>query len=163
MKNIFLRQIVGTALALMVVVGGLCVSGNAQDADRNSIVGVWINQVTRRDCVTGDPLGPSFQAQNTFAKGGTHLETVAPSPFRSYGNGLWNRAKGENEYSLIQRFMRYDAAGNFIGSGVVRAVITLDKAGENYTSTATNDFLDANENVVGSGCATTVARRFPTE
>ena len=59
--------------------------------------------------------------------------------------------------------MRFDAAGVFVGSGVVRAAITLDETGDNYTSTATNDILDVNGNVIGSGCATSVATRFSGE
>ena len=54
----------------------------------------------------------------------------------------------------------YDAAGSFIGSGVVRAALTLDETGDHYTSTATNDVLDVNGNVIGSGCATSVSTRF---
>ena len=46
--------------------------------------------------------------------------------------------------------MRFDAAGVFVGSGVVRAAITLDETGDNYTSTATNDVLDVNGNVISS-------------
>ena len=174
MKNTFLGSIVGMTLALMLLAGGANVSAlaqgegsaqiegdQAQDESR-TLVGVWVNQVTLRNCQTGTPLG-GFQTQNTFAKGGTHLETVAPSIFRSYGNGLWKRKQGWNQYSLIQRFMRYDAAGAFIGSGVVRATITLDETGNNYTSTATNDFLDVNGNVIASGCATSAATRFSPE
>lgn len=175
MKNTFLKSIVGMTLAMLLLTGGTNVSAFAQDDERSNqiqtdqaqghnrtLVGVWINQVTIRNCDTGAPLG-SFQTQTTFAKGGTYLETVAPSIFRSYGNGLWKRIHGWNQYSLTQRFMRYDATGTFIGSGVVRAAITLDETGDNYTSTATNDFLDPNGNVIASGCATTVATRFSPE
>ena len=175
MKNTFLGSIVGMTMVLMFLAGGASVSAFAQDDEKTdqieanqaqdhnrTIIGVWINQVTIRNCDTGAPLG-SFQTQTTFAKGGTYLETVAPSIFRSYGNGLWNRKQGWNQYSLIQRFMRYDAAGAFIGSGVVRATITLDETGNNYTSTATNDFLDVNGNVIASGCATSAATRFSPE
>lgn len=169
MKKTFLKSTVGTTLALLLWAGGSHVSAYAQEETSSdqieasrTIVGVWVNQVTIRNCDTGAPLA-SFQTQNTFAKGGTHLETVAPSIFRSYGNGLWKRKQGWNQYTLIQRFMRYDAAGAFIGSGIVRATITLDQTGNNYTSTATNDFLDANGNVVASGCATTAATRFSPE
>jgi hypothetical protein len=59
--------------------------------------------------------------------------------------------------------MRYDAAGAFIGSAVVRAVLTLDETGDHYTSTATNDVLDAAGNVISSGCATSVSTRFSIE
>jgi len=130
---------------------------------RPSLVGVWLTQVTRRNCDTGEPIGATSQIQNTFAKGGTLLETIGPSIFRSPGNGIWKREHGWNEYSFAQRFMRFDAAGLFVGSGVVRAALTLDETGDHYTSTATNDVLDAAGNVIASGCATSVSTRFSME
>ena len=128
-----------------------------------SLVGVWVTQVTRRNCETGEPIAAPGNSQNTFAKGGTLLETIGPSIFRSPGNGIWKRESGWNEYSFVLRFMRYDAAGVFVGSGVVRAAITLDETGNHSTSTATNDVLDVNGNVIASGCATSVSTRFSME
>jgi hypothetical protein len=128
-----------------------------------SLVGVWLTQVTRRNCDTGEPIGATSQSQLTFAEGGTLLETIGPSIFRSPGNGIWKREHGWNEYSYALRFMRYDAAGSFVGSGVVRVALTLDETGDHYTSTATNDVLDVNGNVIGSGCATSVSTRFSME
>ncbi|HSB07973.1 MAG TPA: hypothetical protein VLM38_00565, partial [Blastocatellia bacterium] len=133
------------------------------EAPERSLVGVWLTQVTRRNCDTGEPIAATGNSQNTFAKGGTLLETIGPSIIRSPGNGIWKREHGWNEYSYALRFMRYDAAGSFIGSGVVRAAITLDETGDHYTSTATNDVLDVNGNVISSGCATSVSTRFSME
>ena len=45
----------------------------------------------------------------------------------------------------------------------LRAAITLDETGDHYTSTATNDVLDVNGNVISSGCATSVSTRFSME
>ena len=170
MKTTFLKSIGGTALALLVLVGGMQISVLGQDDKGDeattlrrhprSLVGVWLTQVTRRNCVTGEPIGATSQIQLTFAKGGTLLETIGPSTLRSPGNGIWKREHGWNEYSFAQRFMRFDAAGSFIGSGVVRVALTLDETGDHYTSTATNDVLDAAGNVIASGCATSVSTRF---
>ena len=162
MKQTFLKLI--SVLALLMAVGGMqiSVSGQSEKGHEPSLVGVWLTQVTRRNCETGAPIGATGQGQVTFAKGGTLLETIGPSISRSPGNGIWKRESG-NEYSFALRFMRFDAAGVFVGSGVVRAAITLDETGDNYTSTATNDILDVNGNVIGSGCATSVATRFSGE
>ena len=138
-------------------------SGQSDKGHEPSLVGVWVTQVTRRNCETGQPIGATTQNQLTFAKGGTLLETVGPSIFRSPGNGIWKREHGRNESSYAVRFMRFDAAGSFVGSGVVRVALTLDETGDHYTSTATNDILDVNGNVIGSGCATSVSTRFSTE
>ena len=149
-------------LANVPIVSAFAMSGStirAQDPPQRSLVGVWLTEVTRRNCETGEPIGTS-RSQNTFAKGGTLLETIGPSISRSPGNGIWKHESGWNEYSFAVRFMRYDAAGSLVGSGVVRAHFTLDETGDHHTSTATNDVLDVNGNVIGSGCATSVSTRF---
>ncbi len=153
--------IMAIVIALLMAVGGsqISVSGQSDEGHEPSLVGVWVTQVTRRNCDTGEPIAAPGNSQNTFAKGGTLLETIGPSIIRSPGNGIWKRESGLNEYSFVLRFMRYDAAGSFVGSGVVRAAITLDETGDHSTSTATNDVLDVNGNVIGSGCATSVSTR----
>jgi hypothetical protein len=169
MKRTTLRNmkcgIIMTVFILMIsVVPVTAQSVTAQsEAPERSLEGVWVTQVTRRNCETGAPIGATSQSQLTFAKGGTLLETVGPSIFRSPGNGIWKREHGWNEYSFALRFMRFDAAGSFVGSGVVRVALTLDETGDHYTSTATNDVLDVNGNVIGSGCATSVSTRFSME
>ena len=152
-------------LAIVAIVSAFAMSGStirAQDPPQRSLVGVWFTETTRRNCDTGDPIATN-RTQVTFAEGGTLLETIGPSVSRSPGNGIWKREHGWNQYSYALRFMRFDAAGAFIGSGVVRAAITLDETGNHYTSTATNDVLDVNGNVIGSGCATSVSTRFSPE
>jgi hypothetical protein len=111
MKQTFLKSIVGPALTLFILVAGgmQIVSAQREEAPERSLgslVGVWVTQVTRRNCDTGVPIGATSQIQLTFAKGGTLLETVGPSIFRSPGNGIWKREHGWNEYSFAQRFMR---------------------------------------------------------
>ena len=138
------------------------VSGQTDEGHEPSLVGVWVTHVTRRNCETGEPIGTS-RVQLTFAEGGTFLETIGPTILRSPGNGIWKHESGWNEYSFVLRFMRFDAAGSFVGSGVVRGTITLDETGDHATSTATNDVLDVNGNVIGSGCATSVSTRFTGE
>ena len=157
--------IIMTVVILMIsVVPVIPQSVTAQsEARERSLVGVWVTEVTRRNCETGEPIAAPGNSQNTFAKGGTLLETVGPSILRSPGNGIWKHESGWNEYSFVLRLMRFDAAGSFVGSTVVRAAITLDETGDHYTSTATNDVLDVNGNVIGTGCATSVANRFSGE
>jgi hypothetical protein len=163
MKQSLLKLI--SVLALLATVGGtqMSVSGQSDEGHEPSLVGVWLTQVTRRNCDTGEPIAATGRIQLTFAEGGTLFETIGPSIFRSPGNGIWKREHGWNEYSYAVRFMRFDAAGSFIGSGVVRAALTLDETGDHYTSTATNDVLDVNGNVTGSGCASSVSTRFSME
>jgi len=157
--------IIMTVVILMIsIVPVMPQSVTAQsEARERSLVGVWVTEVTRRNCETGEPIAATGRIQLTYAEGGTLLETIGPSIVRSPGNGIWKREHGWNEYSYALRFMRYDAAGVFVGSGVVRGAITLDETGDHYTATATNDVLDVNGNVIGSGCATSVSTRFSME
>src|SRR6267142_402119 len=163
-KNVMKRMtFTSITFAIMAIVIAFAMSRStirAQNPPERSLVGVWLTQVTRRNCDTGEPIAATNRIQVTFAEGGTFLETIGPSIFRSPGNGIWKREHGWNEYSFAQRFMRFDVAVSFIGSGVVRAILTLDETGEHYTSTATNDVLDVNGNVIASGCATSVSTRF---
>jgi len=163
-KNVMKRMTVTSiTLAIMAIVIAFAMSRStirAQNPPERSLVGVWLTQVTRRNCDTGEPIAATNRSQVTFAEGGTFLETIGPSIIRSPGNGIWKREHGWNEYSYALRFMRFDAAGSFVGSGVVRVALTLDETGDHYTSTATNDVLDVNGNVIGSGCATSVSTRF---
>ena len=162
MKKMTLTSI---TLAIVAIVSAFAMSRStikAQNPPERSLVGVWLTEVTRRNCDTGVPIATN-RIQVTFAEGGTFLETIGPNILRSPGNGIWKREHGWNEYSFVLRFMRFDAAGSFVGSGVVRAAITLDETGDHYTSTATNDVLDVNGNVIASGCATSVSTRFSPE
>jgi hypothetical protein len=165
-KNVMKRMTVTSiTLAIMAIVIAFAMSRStirAQNPPQPSLVGVWLTEVTRRNCDTGEPIATN-RIQLTFAEGGTFLETIGPSISRSPGNGIWKREHGWNEYSYALRFMRFDAAGVFAGSGVVRAAITLDETGDHYTATATNDVLDVNGNVIASGCATSVSTRFSGE
>ena len=91
MSRPFLKSIGGASLALLVLVGGtqISVPGQSDEGHEPSLVGVWVTEVTRRNCETGEPIGTS-RSQNTFAKGGTLLETIGPSifevPVTEFGN-----------------------------------------------------------------------------
>jgi hypothetical protein len=167
MKRTTLRNkkcgIIMTVVILMISVVPVIARSAQSEAPERSLVGVWLTQVTRRNCETGEPIAATGRIQLTFAEGGTLLETIGPSILRSPGNGIWKREHGWNEYSYALRFLRFDAAGSFVGSGVVRAAITLDETGNHYTATATNDVLDVNGDVIASGCATSVSTRFSIE
>ena len=65
MKTTFLKSIGGAALALLVLVGGMqiSVSGQSDKGHEPSLVGVWLTQVTRRNCDTGEPIGATSQSQ----------------------------------------------------------------------------------------------------
>ena len=96
------------------------VSGQSDEGHEPSLVGVWVTHVTRRNCETGEPIGAPGNSQNTFAKGGTLLETVGPSILRSPGNGIWKHELGWHEYSFVLRFMASHPPGAYRSASDVR-------------------------------------------
>jgi hypothetical protein len=140
-------------------------SSASSDASERTIVGVWRTVVTPVNCQTGAPLGPLvIRGLSAFHEGGTMSEFgVAPgsSPaLRSPGHGVWQREHGWQDYSFAFTHSRYDASGAFIGSQTVRASLELDASGDEFTTKSAIEVLDTNNNVIATGCATSVGTRF---
>ena len=166
MKNTFLKSIVGTALALLMLVVGtqILISGQNSEKQERTIEGVWRTVVTPRNCTTGLPAAPSFPGLFTFNTGGTMAEYgISPGltpALRSPGHGIWQREHGWQDYSLKFTFYRYNASGAFIGSQRVTGTLQLGESGDDFTTSSAIEVLDANDNVVGNGCGTAVGTRF---
>ena len=132
-------------------------------AHERTIQGVWRTTVTPRNCQTGQ-LFPSLQGVFTFNQGGTMAEYgIGPgsSPaLRSPGHGVWQREHGWHDYSFAFTFYRYDASAVLLGSQRIRAALELGGSGDEFVSRSVIEILDANDKVVGTGCATAVGRRF---
>lgn len=133
-------------------------------ASVKTIAGVWRTVVTPRNCQTGDPVAPPFPGLFTFNKGGTMSEYgIGPgsSPaLRSPGHGVWKREHGGQEYSFAFTFYRYNSTGVFIGSQKITATLELGASGDEFTTNSSIEVFDANDNLIGTGCATTTATRF---
>jgi hypothetical protein len=63
-------------------------------------------------------------------------------------------------YSFAFIHYRYDSSGAFIGSQKVVAEAVLEASGDAYHSVAAVEILGVNDNVVATGCATSVGTRF---
>jgi len=164
MKNKFMQTVVGTILALVILIGcaQILVSGQrgfvVQESD---IVGVFQTTVTQRNCQTGNPIA-TFQGLSTFNKGGTMAETSAalPPALRSPGHGVWRRESGFQEYSFAFTFLRFNPDGTFAGTQIIRQTATLAPGGNQYNTTGFVEVYNASGNLLGTGCATAVATRF---
>ncbi len=175
MKNKFMQTTVGTFLALLMLFGATQIfvagqesePGNLQDeqAERsgNTIVGAWRTAVTQRNCQTGEPTGPGSRGLITFHEGGTLSEYnagPAQTPaMRSPAHGVWEKRRGRI-YSFAFVINRYNATGVFIGTQQIRGFLELAAGGDSYTSNVTVEVFDANDNLVGTGCATSTGTRF---
>lgn len=179
MKTTFLKSIVGTVLALLMLVGGTYISASGQISgqfdggeernDRRSLVGAWRVVLTPRNCTTRAALGGSFRGLYTFHKGGTMSEWLTNSfvlpTLRSPGHGVWQR-DGSNSYGLRSYtysiiFNRYNASGIITGSQIGRAELVLGESGNDYTTNSTVQIFDTEDNPVGSpSCSTIEGTRF---
>ncbi len=139
-------------------------SSASSNARERTIVGVWRTMVTPRNCQTGEPVVPPFPGLFTFNKGGTMSQYgIGPgsSPaLVSPGHGVWQREHGRHDYSFAFTHYRYNASGVFIGSQKVTATLELGASGDEFTSRSAIENFDANDNVIGTGCATAVGTRF---
>ena len=178
MKSKLMQTIGRTFLALLMLFGvtQIFVSGQASEKGdlqeeqseraRQSIEGVWRTAVTPRNCQTGDPIPniSPIRGLFTFNEGGTMAEYgIGPgqSPaLRSPGHGVWERRHGRRNYSFTFIFNRYDASGVFLGAQKITATLTLGASGNSFTTNSAIEVLDANDNVIGTGCATAVGTRF---
>ncbi len=160
----------GTIFGLLMLVGStqFFVSGqevkneSSEDSTENfsrstGIVGTWQTIVTPRNCQTGVPVAPPFPGLLTFNKGGTLTGT---STAVSSVYGVWERTHGKRNYSFAFISLRYSPTGAFIGTQKVRQTAELGQGGNDYTSTGTVEILDANGNLIATGCSTSTGTRF---
>ncbi len=175
MKSKFMQTIGRTFLALLMLFGFTQISvlgqesktGNSPEEQsehaRPSIKGAWRTAVTQRNCQTGLPLAPAFRGLLTFNEGGTLAEYNSPGQnpaLRSPGHGVWEQGFGRRDYSFVFVINRYDASGVFISSQKVRAALRLSASGNSFTTNAAVEIFDANDNLIGTGCATGVGTRI---
>ena len=79
---------------------------------------------------------------------------------RSPGHGVWQREQGWQNYSYTFTYYRYDASGVFMGSQRVTATLKLGESGDEFTTRSVIEVFDANDNLIGGGCATAAGTRF---
>ena len=186
MRQQLLRQISGTALAIMLTLTFTQILVSAQEpqdaqdeqlqsaqesqeeqrpegsrqssANARKIEGVWDVQVTLRSCQTGDPI-LTFRAMNMFIRGGSLIYTGnTPPTANGPGFGRWQHLGGRH-YDSTNRFFRFNPDGTFVGVLRVKRNITLSRGGDEFTGTNTAELFDANDNLIVTLCATETAKR----
>src|SRR5687768_10432253 len=132
------KSTAGLGLLSLLVLGGAN-RAPAQSPGTGKLEGTWFTQVSIRNCQTGAVLR-TFPALNTFAEGGTLIDTTtAVSPaLRSAGHGRWEKTGGHT-YSAVSVAFLFDASGNWTGMQRLTQRIEVDK--DASTSTATNEVL----------------------
>jgi hypothetical protein len=97
----------------------------------------------------------------TYEQDGTMQETDlgAPGQMRLPGHGVWQRQAG-GQYSAAFRYLRFAPDRTYLGMNVIRSSITVSRGGGEYSSPDTLEVLDADGNVIITGCSTQTATRF---
>ncbi len=173
MKNTFVKMIgAGLAILMLTMFSQVLVFGqeakeetssDSLNARERTIEGVWRTQITPINCQTGVPLLPfTIPGLLTYHQGGTMSETTAvpsgPSS-RSPGQGVWNRINGYSfNGSFI--FLLFNPNGTFNAREELTQNIHLDRRGDTLNYTVTFKIIDANDNLIATGCATARAVRF---
>ena len=154
----------GTAalvVAGMLFLGsGLTVRAQSEGNESHSLEGTWRLQLTIRDCQTGQALR-TFPALFTFAKGGTLTATTAGQlPSLSTPNlGIWRHTDGHT-YSAVSETFIFSPAGAWIQTHRFTRTIEIGNDGDEFTDAVALQIFDTNGNLIGTGCATSVASRF---
>ena len=155
-----------TAVMAMASGGVLGARGNSW----KDIQGVWLVQVTLRNCSTGAPMGPAFGSIVTFHQGGTLSETTAGLGFavgqRTPGQGAWDRTSRHTYSQRMVTLITFDTAPNlpvtpgfFAGWQIVDHSVELADD-DHFSSTGTNAFYRTDGTIYRTGCSTAAGTRF---
>jgi hypothetical protein len=158
-------------IAGMLVLGS---AGTALTADEGkpasrALTGTWLVQVQQRICATQQPLGDAFYSLLTFASGGTMTGTTSSPLFapgqRTGDFGVWSHG-GRGSFSAVsEAFLLADSAstppGLKRGLQRITQTITIPEGDpDTFSSVAEVEFFDMNSQLLRSGCATAVGKRF---
>jgi hypothetical protein len=124
------------------------------------MVGTWDIRVTLRNCETGASI-KTLRAMNTFACGGTLIETGAQATpnLSNFGHGAWRHIGGQS-YRAVLLFFRFNQDGTIAEMQKITRHIELSDDGKEFTSTASLEDFDADDSLIRTNCATETARRL---
>jgi len=155
----------GAALVLaglLVLGSGLTARAQSEDdGSGNGLEGAWRLKVTVRDCITGQPLRPTFDAVFTFAKGGTAAAITAgqlPSLFTPQ-LGVWRHTQGNN-YTAVGDAFVFSTAGAWIQTNRFTRAIQVSVDGDSFTDQIALQIFDTSGNQIATGCGTSIGSRM---
>lgn len=159
-------------LLSMVLASVLCAASAASaqqsGAEARTVQGVWLVQVTVRNCATGVALAPPVNSLVTSAAGGTLCESVSGGGFapgqRSDGHGTWTHIGGQTydqRFVMMINFTTAPGPGPGFEAGwmKVQHTVTMIDA-DHIQSAGTNSFYRLNGKVYRTGCSTATGMRF---
>lgn len=126
------------------------------------LTGVWMHQVTFRDCATGAELRSPFAALNTFHADNTAMEHgIGVSPaIRTPSQGLWRRT-GARTFANRLEFYIFDPIGAYTQRQVTLRSIEVSEDGRTLTSTAVAERFAPDGTFLFRFCGTETGERLP--
>jgi hypothetical protein len=157
------RVLQSSAIAALVLAAAQTVVSAQETTDAEharkeipGIEGVWVSNVSIRDCQTGD-LIRSVRALDLFIHDGSSTET-AVNVLRTPSVGTWRHVEGQT-YTSTFTFFRYNPDGTFASRAKVTRTIELSENGAEFTSTGKVEDFDANNVLISTSCPTETATR----
>ena len=146
---------------ILVLGSGLTANAQSEGAgSHHGLQGTWRVQVTVRDCHTG-AVQRTFPTLFAFAKGGTVTNTTAGQPPALFtpGFGVW-RHTDDHSYSAVSESFVFNPAGVWIQTHRLTRAIDVDVDGDEFTDRVALEILDTSDNVIATGCGTSIGTRF---
>ena len=167
--NVSKMQVVRLGIAAGLVVSLVAAAEGPLVAQGKTIEGVWIVQVTQRDCATQAARG-TFSSLVTFVDGGTMYESPGSVAFapgqRSTGHGTWTRLGDSTFRQRVVGQILFTTPQNLplspgfeAGWQVIDHTVTLSDP-DHATSAGGAAFYRSTGELYRSGCSTAVLQRF---
>jgi hypothetical protein len=170
MKKTTLRNMkCGIIMTVVILMISLVPVTAKDEAPERSLEGVWLVQITPRNCTTGDPIpAAAFESLFTFHRDGTMLASFRNNTFvleRTAAHGLWRRDRGWSDYSFKFVHLRRNlTTGLFAGKQEGGGTLVLSESGDEFTTDGSTIGYNGDDTPAGpGGCANSVGTRFKLE
>ncbi len=143
-------------------------AGTQSRGRERSLEGVWLVQITPRNCTTGDPIPTAaFESLFTFHRDGTMLVSFRNNSLvleRTAAHGLWRRDRGWRDYSFkFVHLRRTLTTGLFAGKQESGGTLVLSKSGDEFTTDAYTIVYSVDGIPGTPSCSNSVGTRFKLE
>jgi hypothetical protein len=146
----------------MIVALGLAATQTIASAqEKPGIEGVWLSNVTVRNCQTGAPAPAPIRILYLFDHDGSLTlagGALPPGPTLRLGSGVgtWRHAQAQT-YTSTVRFFVFNTDNTIAALAVVTKAIELN--GDVFTATNVVEDFDVNGMLISKACTTEIATR----
>ena len=148
-KGFMLASLIAGAMAFPFILPVQTLrADNDHRGNSDALLGTWMVQVSIDP--TSVPPGSllNFTEVDTYDAGGGFVESNnGPGAGGPAGQGNWVRT-GERQFALTQLRLGFDAGNNFTGINKIRAVLTLNRRGDEFTVSSQVDIILPNGTVL---------------